>query len=1020
MLPEDTTQDEIVGLLGEWDGSEKYNRVCRIGKGAFATVYKVTSKFDGKPYAAKELDKRKFMKNGVLDQKVENEMKIMQRAKHVSFVVLECPLFLCLLFFSLSCSCVLKTDPTKRNIVEYIEHMDHDDRLFIIIMEYVPHGDLGDLVSQNGPLMEGAVQNMSSQLLSALAYLHRHSITHRDVKPDNILVYSMKPFIVKLTDFGLSKMADPNKTFLKTFCGTLLYCAPEVYNEFAQYDEYNHRFTRTKPRRKTLGQRYDHAVDIWSLGGVIYYTLTGSPPFPAKNGISYTELLHQIMTKPLNTGPLQEWKISSDGIDCLKSMLQRRPQKRATTDVLQVHPWLKDTDFARERDGDSQGSQGSEIDDELGLLGKEASQLSLEDKSSAEDVLAEEKDDGLEYDTEHGDNRDSEQFLDENIHITDFDRFDSHHKENYTFGQMPMRPQRLFGEVSDDDSAADTPDRSLSQSGESVLPATEVSYDHASMAALTFNRTQIYNPQPQQSSDQPAPRQQQQQQGRTSIEAQDFEAQDLEGTESQLENLNMKSLAATNANFNSFTTNKRKPSQEASEEVNSTPRARPAVKRIRSESVHEAVSSDEEAEQNLYSQIPALARNASARQIDKPVHKTTYWDAHDRRTWHLHYPEMTQIQHDVFASAAKKRGEDFLPGKTPLWDLAMKHFPPAVPSPQLQSAESGTSGSDLSSRASDWRSDEFSRGTTAPWLRSVDDDLPGTMSPGHSSFALAFTDAPFNRIVASLDSAEGSVLPGISISIDSAMVSWGRERVNTHIFTPSAETKVPKYGFKILLWKEGFQPSRNFRPWNLPDDDFHFYISTKATHGIFVNDMALASFEPENPKGSSQNWVRLYDGDMIVPWRGNDRMMIKLKFNCSWGGSARSRPVDSPVALVPAEFASHLDASCRKAEAGLAKLAEKDKCQREADFDASERLRNIDRERLRSQMFEAKRLEACRAKTMRASRRSSPAHIFPPSSAPPNMMAFGNGAMARQQNVPTLQHAASVVDTRALRTMLDE
>jgi serine/threonine protein kinase len=84
MLPEDTTQDGIVGLLGEWDGSEKYNRVCRIGKGAFATVYKVTAKFDGKPYAAKELDKRKFMKNGVLDQKVENEMKIMQRAKHVS------------------------------------------------------------------------------------------------------------------------------------------------------------------------------------------------------------------------------------------------------------------------------------------------------------------------------------------------------------------------------------------------------------------------------------------------------------------------------------------------------------------------------------------------------------------------------------------------------------------------------------------------------------------------------------------------------------------------------------------------------------------------------------------------------------------------------------------------------------------------------------------------------------------------------------------------------------------------
>ena len=68
----------------EWNGSGKYNRIGSIGKGAFAVVYKVTSKYDGNPYAAKELEKRRFIKNGVLDQKVENEMKIMQRVQHVS------------------------------------------------------------------------------------------------------------------------------------------------------------------------------------------------------------------------------------------------------------------------------------------------------------------------------------------------------------------------------------------------------------------------------------------------------------------------------------------------------------------------------------------------------------------------------------------------------------------------------------------------------------------------------------------------------------------------------------------------------------------------------------------------------------------------------------------------------------------------------------------------------------------------------------------------------------------------
>lgn len=90
-LPSGTTQDNVDRFPRDWDGSGKYNRVGQIGKGAFAVVYKVTSKFDGVPYAAKELEKRRFIKNGVLDQKVENEMRIMQRVQHVSSP--RCPRF---------------------------------------------------------------------------------------------------------------------------------------------------------------------------------------------------------------------------------------------------------------------------------------------------------------------------------------------------------------------------------------------------------------------------------------------------------------------------------------------------------------------------------------------------------------------------------------------------------------------------------------------------------------------------------------------------------------------------------------------------------------------------------------------------------------------------------------------------------------------------------------------------------------------------------------------------------------
>lgn len=104
--------------------------------------------------------------------------------------------------------------------MRYIENFDWDDRLLIIIMEYVPGGDLGKFIADEGVLAEDMTKAMSRQLLSALGYLHTNNITHRDVKPDNILINSLEPLELKLTDFGLSKMVDSEQTFLRTFCGT--------------------------------------------------------------------------------------------------------------------------------------------------------------------------------------------------------------------------------------------------------------------------------------------------------------------------------------------------------------------------------------------------------------------------------------------------------------------------------------------------------------------------------------------------------------------------------------------------------------------------------------------------------------------------------------------------------------------------------------------------------------------------------------------------------------------------------
>lgn len=117
--------------------------------------------------------------------------------------------------------------------MQYIDHHEHD-RWIYIIMEYVPGGELSTYLSIHGKIPEDMVKTLARQLLHALQYLHKRRITHRDIKPDNILIASLEPLRVKLSDFGLSKVAQ-EETFLKTFCGTLLYCAPEVYPEYENY-----------------------------------------------------------------------------------------------------------------------------------------------------------------------------------------------------------------------------------------------------------------------------------------------------------------------------------------------------------------------------------------------------------------------------------------------------------------------------------------------------------------------------------------------------------------------------------------------------------------------------------------------------------------------------------------------------------------------------------------------------------------------------------------------------------------
>lgn len=98
------------------------------------------------------------------------------------------------------------------------------------------------------------------QIASGVKYLHKYGIVHRDLKPDNIMVTQKNNFgIIKIMDFGLSKIASSQEK-LKGGFGTLSYVAPEIL----------------------VRDPYNKEVDIWSLGIILFYMLTGHLPFKGK------------------------------------------------------------------------------------------------------------------------------------------------------------------------------------------------------------------------------------------------------------------------------------------------------------------------------------------------------------------------------------------------------------------------------------------------------------------------------------------------------------------------------------------------------------------------------------------------------------------------------------------------------------------------------------------------------------------------------------------------------------------
>ncbi|KAH7261071.1 uncharacterized protein BKA55DRAFT_591286 [Fusarium redolens] len=178
-----------------------------------------------------------------------------------------------------------------------------------MLFEYVNGGQMLDYIISHGKLKEKQARKFSRQIASALDYLHRNSIVHRDLKIENILI--SKTGDIKIIDFGLSNLFAP-RGHLKTFCGSLYFAAPELLQARAY----------TGPE-----------VDVWSFGIVLYVLVCGKVPFDDQS----MPALHAKIKRGLVDYPA--W-LSSECKHLLSRMLVTDPKQRATMQEVMTHPWM--------------------------------------------------------------------------------------------------------------------------------------------------------------------------------------------------------------------------------------------------------------------------------------------------------------------------------------------------------------------------------------------------------------------------------------------------------------------------------------------------------------------------------------------------------------------------------------------------------------------------------------------------------------------------------------------------------
>jgi serine/threonine protein kinase len=186
----------------------------------------------------------------------------------------------------------------------------------MVVMELVPSRNLATMISEHGTLTMSQVAVVGFATAGGLRAAHRSGITHRDVKPGNVLIADDGR--VKLTDFGIARnVADAPMTSAGLVLGSPAYIAPEV----------------------AMGKAVTPAADLWGLGATLFAAVEGRPPYDVGGDpvATITEVVDGDVPRPRGSGPV---------VEVITALMRKEPEARMPLEEVRqrLRPLIEDPD----------------------------------------------------------------------------------------------------------------------------------------------------------------------------------------------------------------------------------------------------------------------------------------------------------------------------------------------------------------------------------------------------------------------------------------------------------------------------------------------------------------------------------------------------------------------------------------------------------------------------------------------------------------------------------------------------